>query len=585
MAVLLLASSPVLLVVLVACQLAPASSSALPTSPTNHTTVAAAIVATSPTPAPSAIAATPTVPPVPTVTATPGEENVALHAAVSVSSGDSTAKQAVDGDPKTLWSAGGQAPQTITLTLDHAYLVDSIQLVVAQTPDGQTTHEIWLGDPSGSLTLYKKLDDTWTADGDTVTIPVTPARVVTRVQVRTDDSPSYVAWREIRVLGKPPGAGANAQTGGTPPAAPEVDWPKIASVGDFDQPVQVTNAADGTNRMFVAERPGRIRIVENGELLPKPFLDITDKVKCCVSEQGFFSVAFPPDFKAKQYFYVSYTARPSPGQFGPIGDTVIARYHVTADPNVADPKSEQIILVIPKKTDAHNGGHLAFGPKDGYLYIGIGDGGLQNDPTNEAQNPDSLQGKILRIDTESGVKPYAIPPTNPFVNMPGHRPEVWALGLRNPWQFSFDQQTGDLYIGEVGENNYEEVDFQPADSRGGENYGWRIMEGDHCHLSTDCDQYGLTFPVTEYTHADGCAIIGGTVYRGKRYPDLDGIYFYSDLCTGKIWGLKRIGDQWVSNLLYDEPFQVTSIGTDEQGNIYVTDFSDGAIFAIVQAAA
>jgi len=226
------------------------------------------------------------------------------------------------------------------------------------------------------------------------------------------------------------------------------------------------------------------------------------------------------------------------------------------------------------------------------LYVGVGDGGQIYDPSNEAQNPDSLRGKLLRIDVESGASPYAVPPDNPFVHTAGYRPEIWALGLRNPWQFSFDRQTGDLYIADVGENLYDHVDFQPA-GHGGQNYGWHTMEGAHCFRAATCDQRGLTFPVIEYgdgnpgsgDHKQGdCAIIGGQVYRGKAYPDMDGIYFYGDLCSGRIWGLQHVGDRWESNLLVKVPFQITNIGADDSGELYVCNFADGAIMRLTSPA-
>lgn len=572
------------------CQLAqPSSPAASPTASAASTGSSAGAPTSAPasvTPAPKATSVTqPTVGASVTAasgdsTATPTsrDRNVAPKAKLTVSAGADSAAKAIDGDPKTFWSAGAAAPQTITLALDQPYLVDDLQLVVAQKPDGQTTQEIWLGDPNGSLQLYRKMVNVWTANGQTINIPIQPARVIDRVMIRTDSSPSFVAWSEIRVTGQPPGAGTTAGAPGKEATPVVVQWPKIAVVGNFDQPTQVTNAGDGSGRLFVSDRRGVVWIVKDGIPLAKPFLDISDKVKCCEDEQGFFDIAFPPGFAQKQYFYVSYTSKTR----GPVGDTIFARYQVTSDPNVADPDSEQIILEIPKKTGAHNGGSMEFGPKDGYLYIGVGDGGVQNDPTNEAQNPDSLQGKILRIDTESGAFPYAIPPTNPFVDQPGHRPEVWDLGLRNPWRIAFDKKTGDLYIADVGENNYEEIDYQPASSHGGLNFGWHIMEGDHCHLTANCDERGLTLPVAEYTHKEGCAVIGGQVYRGEAYPDMDGVFFYADLCSGKIWGLRRVGAGWETNLLATEPFSITDIGADEQGNLYLTDFSDGAVFRITE---
>jgi glucose/arabinose dehydrogenase len=292
-----------------------------------------------------------------------------------------------------------------------------------------------------------------------------------------------------------------------------------------------------------------------------------------------FDVAFPPDFAKKGYFYASYTSK----THGAIGDLVVARYRVTKNPDVADPKSEEIILIVPLPTEVHHSGHLAFGPKDGYLYVGVGDGGRQGDGANVAQDPSSVLGKILRIDVESGVSSYNIPPSNPFVRSANARGEIWALGLRNPWQFSFDSETGDLYIADVGENNYEEIDFQPASSTGGENYGWPIMEGKHCYSNASCNQLGLTGPVAEYDHTQGCAIIGGEVYRGARFAGMQGIYFYADLCKGHIWGLKRSSDGWQTNLLYTEPFQITNIGADEQGDLYLTDYNEGEIMKIEAA--
>ncbi|HEX5414176.1 MAG TPA: PQQ-dependent sugar dehydrogenase [Chloroflexota bacterium] len=507
------------------------------------------------------------------------DTNVALKATISASGGADSATKGVDGDPNTLWGAGGPPPQWYLVTLDQPYLVDRLELVVAQTPAGQTSHEILFADATGAMQVYKTLTNTFTSDGQTLTVPITPPVVTNRVMIRTTGGPSYVAWREVRVFGQPPAAGARPGTITAAASRSAVNWPKLSLNGDEPDPVQVTNAGDGSGRLFVAERAGEIEIVKDGVPLAKPFLDISDRVKCCESEQGLFSIAFPPNYAKKGYFYVSYTTEPR-GKFGPIGDTVVARYHLTKDPDIADPNSEEVILVIPQPNPAHNGGHLAFGPKDGDLYIGSGDGGVEGDPDNSAQKLDTLLGKILRIDTESGVKPYKIPPDNPFATRQGARPEIWALGFRNPWQFSFDSKTDDLYIGDVGENNYEEIDFQPAGSHGGENYGWPIMEGDQCHRAANCDVSGFTMPVTEYDHSQGCGVIGGQVYRGSAYPSLQGIYLYGDLCTGRIWGLKQVAGAWESNLLFQDSFSITNIGSDEQGELYLTDFTHGAILSI-----
>jgi len=268
--------------------------------------------------------------------------------------------------------------------------------------------------------------------------------------------------------------------------------------------VQVTNARDGSGNLYVVEQGGRIRLVKKGTLQAASFLDVSGRV-LSGGEQGLLGLVFPPGYATKRYFYVNYTRTPD-------GSTVIARYRVTVDPDVADPASEEILLVIPQPFANHNGGQIAFGP-DGFFYIGMGDGGSGGDPDNNAQNPASLLGKMLRIDVESGPFPYAIPPSNPFVQAAGFRGEIWALGLRNPWRFSFDRQTGDLYVGDVGQGSFEEVDFQPAGSPGGENYGWRIMEGAHCFGDPACSQVGLALPVAEYDQGQGCKD-----HRGIRLP-------------------------------------------------------------------
>lgn len=349
--------------------------------------------------------------------------------------------------------------------------------------------------------------------------------------------------------------------------------PKLAGVSN---PVFVTHAGDGSDRLFVVEQSGRIRIAQNGTLLPTPFLDIRSRV-LTGGEQGLLSVAFPPGYIDKQHFYVYYT--------NAAGNLVIARYGLTADPNVADSNSEQIILTIDHPTNTnHNGGQLAFGP-DGYLYIGTGDGGGSGDPNNNAQNPTSLLGKLLRIDVESpGTVSYTIPSTNPFLTTTDpsnqYRDEIWALGLRNPWRFSFDRQAGDLYIADVGQNAYEEVNVQPATSLGGENYGWRILEGSFPYRSNGNDTSGLVLPVAGYDHAQGVSITGGYVYRGLAAPRLQGIYLYSDFANGKIWGLRPNPTGWETQLLLDSPYSISSFGEDEQGNLYVADYSGGGVYQV-----
>jgi glucose/arabinose dehydrogenase len=377
-----------------------------------------------------------------------------------------------------------------------------------------------------------------------------------------------------------------------------ITWPDVSLslyATGLNQAVHITHAGDGTGRMFTVERGGLIRIVKGGALLGTPFLDIAGQVGDENNEQGLLSLAFPPDYASQGIFYVYYTDNS--------GDSVVARYRVTSDPDVADPGSEEIILTIDQPYKNHNGGQLAFGPNDSYLYIGTGDGGSAGDPENRAQDPSSLLGKLLRIDVEptqaisaehsvylpilfTGKGPtdvqgaYRIPPDNPYTQTPGYRGEIWALGLRNPWRFSFDRVTGDLYTGDVGQNSYEEVDYQAAASPGGENYGWRIMEGLHCYNAESCDMTGLVLPVAEYDHSQGCSVTGGLVYRGGDYAGMQGVYFYADYCSGRLWGLKHDGVAWQSALLLETGHSVASFGEDEAGNLYLSDYFNGDIYKI-----
>lgn len=345
----------------------------------------------------------------------------------------------------------------------------------------------------------------------------------------------------------------------------------------FQAPVYVTHVGEdssGGSRLFVVEKAGRIYLVEDDVVQLAPFLDITDRVGSEGSEQGLLSVAFPPDFAASGLFYVDYTDRR--------GDTVIARYQLLAgDPRQADPNSEQRILQIDQPAANHNGGQLQFGP-DGYLYIGMGDGGRAGDPWGNAQNPGVLLGKILRVNV-TGADTYTIPADNPFLDRPDARPEVWALGLRNPWRFAFDRTTRDLYIADVGQNVYEEVNVQPATSPGGENYGWDVMEAGHCfEPQTGCDSSGLVLPVGEYDHTQGCSITGGYVYRGTRYPHLAGVYFFGDFCSGNIWGLRQAATgEWEMALLLSTGLNISSFGEDLAGEIYVVGYRDGIIYHLV----
>ncbi|HSB34545.1 MAG TPA: PQQ-dependent sugar dehydrogenase, partial [Nitrospirota bacterium] len=295
-------------------------------------------------------------------------------------------------------------------------------------------------------------------------------------------------------------------------------------------------------------------------------------VSCC-GEQGLLGLAFPPGFAAKKYFYINYTDT--------AGNTVIARYHVSpSDPDAALRDSAEVILTVDQPFANHNGGRLAFGP-DGFLYIGLGDGGSERDPLGNAQNSRALLGKMLRVDVEGAVVPYGIPAGNPFAGNVDFRQEIWATGLRNPWRYSFDALTGDLYIADVGENLREEVNFQPASGRGGENYGWNIMEGLSCFGTGTCSQTGLTLPIADYDHGLGCSVIGGHVYRGAQFPSLRGFYLYGDLCSGRIWGLRKAGDLWENVLLLDSDIAITTFGLDEAGELYVTDYAGGGIYRVI----
>jgi len=353
-------------------------------------------------------------------------------------------------------------------------------------------------------------------------------------------------------------------------ASPRPRIPLGAKVATVKKPTHVTHAGDGSGRLFITEQEGRIVIVKDGVLLSAPFLDIRDRVSCC-GERGLLSAAFPPAYRGKQYFYVNYTDH--------AGDTKVARYRVTKDADRADPASEEIVLTVQQPYANHNGGQLAFGP-DGNLYIGMGDGGSGNDPHGYGQKMSTLLGKLLRIDVESGGRPYAVPLSNPFVGKKEVRPEIWASGLRNPWRFSFDRAAGDLFIADVGQNRFEEVNVQPASSTGGENYGWNILEGSHCFRSKTCDSAGLVPPAAEYDHDQGCSVTGGMVYRGKALPHLQGAYVYGDYCSGRIWGMRRESGRWTTTELADTRLSISTFGEDEAGEVYVADHGKGGIYRL-----
>ena len=358
---------------------------------------------------------------------------------------------------------------------------------------------------------------------------------------------------------------------------PETDTPtSLPNVGEFpnvnnyewrlianglNRPVDLQSSFDGSSRLFIIEKYGVIRIYVNGQLLNQPFLNINDRVNDDSNEMGLLGLAFHPNYEENGYFYVNYT--------GDGGDTRISRFQ--ANGNSADPNNEQVLLIIKQPYPNHNGGAVTFGP-DGYLYLGLGDGGLAGDPHKNGQNTSSLLGKILRIDVNTG-DPYSIPSDNPFGN------EVWAYGLRNPWRISFDSATGDLWIGDVGQGDWEEIDYLPAGSPGGANFGWSIMEGTHDYNGNP--QPDLLLPVAEYSHGEGgCSVTGGYVYRGTM-PEWNGVYLYGDYCTGYVWGVILSNGGWQAQRLFEAGLQITSFGQDESGEVYLTS-DGGEIYKLVQ---
>jgi glucose/arabinose dehydrogenase len=340
--------------------------------------------------------------------------------------------------------------------------------------------------------------------------------------------------------------------------------------GGLEAPVFVANAGDGSGRLFVLEKPGTILALV-GDQPSQVFLDIRDRVGSTGSEQGLLGLAFHPQFAANGLLFAYYTGRN--------GDTVISRFQANAERTAADPASEVVLLTQEQPAANHNGGMLAFGP-DGMLYAGLGDGGAAGDPWGNGQSLATVLGKIIRLDVDGG-DPYAVPADNPFVGRDGARGEIWAYGLRNPWRFAFDRATGDLYIADVGQNQWEEVNVQPASGPGGENYGWNIMEASNCFRSGTCDQAGLVLPVAEYDHSQGCSVTGGYVYRGEAQPTLQGAYFYGDYCSGRIWALSQdTSGQWRASMLLDTDSQISSFGETEEGEVLVVDYG-GTVYRLV----
>ena len=342
------------------------------------------------------------------------------------------------------------------------------------------------------------------------------------------------------------------------------DYQWLSIVSGLSSPVGLTHADDGSNRLFILEQKGVIRIFHHGELQANPFLDIRSIIGSEGNEQGLLGLAFHPNYAENGLFFINYTNLD--------GDTIVSRFQVSANPGIADANSETILLRVKQPYGNHNGGHILFDP-DGYLYIGLGDGGSAGDPQGNGQNLSTLLGSMLRLDIDNG-SPYAIPPDNPYVNG-GGLPEIWASGLRNPWRYSFDRSTGDLYIGDVGQGQWEEINFRAAEAPNSANFGWNYWEGLHPYQDTAPEDIEFVFPIWEYGHDQGCSVTGGFVYRGSMAA-WQGIYIYGDFCSGRVWGLLRDNvNIWQNTLLFETDFNITSFGEDESGEIYLVDRSGG----------
>ena len=355
----------------------------------------------------------------------------------------------------------------------------------------------------------------------------------------------------------------------TPSAArPHIDLAQVAR--GFDTPAYLTHARDGSDRLFVVEQPGVIRVLENDQVRSTPFLDIRDRV-AFGGERGLLSVAFHPDFATNGRLFVNYTRRGD-------GATVVSEIRAHEDGMSVDPATERVLLTIDQPFSNHNGGQLQFGP-DGHLYIGMGDGGAGGDPRNNGQDLSTLLGALLRIEVDpQNGRPYGIPSDNPFVDQPDARDEIFAYGLRNPWRFSFDRCTGDLFLADVGQSEWEEANLVEA----GGNYGWNVMEGNHCYNAATCDQTGLERPIAEYSHSQGCSITGGYVYRGTQIPELIGHYLFGDFCSGRVWSaFQNESGEWTMNQLMDTDLRISSFGEGPDGELFVIDIG-GSVYQVTR---
>lgn len=344
---------------------------------------------------------------------------------------------------------------------------------------------------------------------------------------------------------------------------------------NYNRPIGIENAGD--ERLFIVEQDGRIQLVDTaGNRADRPFLDIGDKITSRGNEQGLLGLAFHPNFQSNGRFFVNYT--------NTSGNTVVAEYKVSSDRNIADPQSERILLQIDQPYGNHNGGCIAFGPL-GYLFIGMGDGGLAGDPKNSGQDPNALLGKMLRIDVDGGT-PYAIPEDNPYVDQSDYRDEIWAMGMRNPWRFSFDFFENDIWIADVGQDKWEEIDHNPDATTGGRNYGWRCYEASYSFKPTGCDGNDYIDPVFEYPNesGSGCSVTGGYVYRGTKFRSLFGAYLFTDYCSGKIWATKPLGEGFYTRELGKfKQFTYSSFGEDVQSELYLADREGGKIMRVEAA--
>lgn len=432
----------------------------------------------------------------------------------------------------------------------RSHLTLSILIVLlfttaCQTPEPtpKTTH------PTGEVVIQPEQPTATIPSAKTAPLDILPSP--TQSTQPTDSAPIYPQDREF-------------------PEPGQYQWMQVAM--GLERPVALTHAGDDTGRLFVIEQAGVIRIIQGNETLSTPFLDIRTLVGSRGNEQGLLGLAFHPDYRNNGHFFVNYTDLE--------GDTIIARFKVSANnPDLADPDSQMVLLNISQPYANHNGGAMAFGP-DGYLYIGLGDGGSAGDPQNLAQSLQSLLGKILRLDVDNN-QPYSSPAENSFD--PNQLAEIWAYGLRNPWRFAFDRATGDLYIGDVGQNQLEEINYLPSEYPAGANFGWKYFEGSQPYSGeTPASDIALIPPITEYSHSEGCSVTGGVIYRGRDLPEWDGIYLFSDFCTGWVKGLFRDEQgQWQEKSLFENLGLISSFGEDQAGEVYLVDLN-GSIYKLTR---